>query len=329
MGFCPSGGISGVTMLDKNLSYEPETAAAPRNKNGFFRAVAQTFKTNRLGDLLVGSGLITAQQLDAALEEQALTRRPLGSILIHQKALTAVQLYQKLAEQWCLRAATAGVTFLMQTALPTPAHAQEHERSGGVSAEFTLASAGSHNAIRHYPQLFGTTETRSNDITAFKKWTDVMQRFENQMHSASSSSPRVMMWKSEIQRLQGKSQREQIEGVNAFMNDITYIEDSDNYSKTDYWATPLEFLSRGGDCEDFAIAKYASLRALGFSTDQLRVAIVTDKIKNIPHAILIVYADDGTFVLDNQSASVKSASAVDRYDPIFSINSTSWWRHHA
>jgi predicted transglutaminase-like cysteine proteinase len=97
----------------------------------------------------------------------------------------------------------------------------------------------------------------------------------------------------------------------------------------DYWATPIEFLTRGGDCEDYAIAKYASLRALGFSADQLRVAIVQDKIKNVPHAILIIYSDAGNFVLDNQNKQVEPIEAVNRYQPIFSINSTSWWLHRA
>ena len=69
------------------------------------------------------------------------------------------------------------------------------------------------------------------------------------------------------------------------------------------------------------------MRALGYSADQLRIAIVQDKIKNIPHAILIVYTDEGPFILDNQNKQVESAAAVTRYQPIFSLNSTSWWLH--
>lgn len=316
-------------MFEKNLLRKPETTAAAGFKNGFFRAVAVTFKSSKLGDLLIGSGIITAEQLKTALETQKLTGKPLGSILIHQKSLTAVQLYHKLAEQWCLRVATAGMTILMQSSLPLPAQADEYEGEGSrVSAQFTLA-ASTTRAIRQYPELFGSSEVRHDDITAFKKWTQVMNRFENQMQSVAARAPRVMMWRAEIQRLKSAPDREKIEGINAFLNQVPYIEDVDNYNKTDYWATPIEFLSRGGDCEDFAIAKYASLRALGFSTDQLRIAIVTDKIKNVPHAVLVVYSDDGNFVLDNQDKQVEPITAVNRYEPIFSINSNSWWLHHA
>ena len=53
-----------------------------------------------------------------------------------------------------------------------------------------------------------------------------------------------------------------------------------------------DFFTRGGDCEDFAIAKYTALRALGVPEERLRVAIVHDDEKNLPHAILVVYTDN-------------------------------------
>ncbi len=181
-----------------------------------------------------------------------------------------------------------------------------------------------------YPALFGTREVEYHDISAFRKWTDVMHRFDRQMQQPeSAASPRVTAWLAEIERLRDLPAAAQIDGVNAFLNKIPYIEDADNYGKTDYWATPVEFLTRGGDCEDFAIAKYASLRALGFSEDQLRIAVVEDEVKHIPHALLIVYTGAGDYVLDNQNKQVETIAAVNRYRPIFSINSENWWLHKA
>ncbi len=317
-------------MLQSASCSKQITAPVPTLRSSFFRAVARTIKSYKLGDLLVASGIITSRQLSAALVEQKKTGGQLGTVLIHQRALTAVQLYQKLAEQWCIKASAAGIAVLMQTMIPAPAQADNFSNNvDGVTSQFTLASAAVPSATRHYPELFGTQEVRSNDITAFKKWTEVMNRFEVQMKSLKAASPRVMLWRAELRRLRDKSTGEKIEGINTFLNQVPYIEDSENYGKSDYWATPIEFLSRGGDCEDFAIAKYASLRALGFSSDQLRVAIVQDKIKNIPHAVLIVYSDAGNFVLDNQDKKVEAITAVNRYQPIFSINSTSWWLHRA
>lgn len=317
--------------MSQEISPEKQdTSPGSTLKGSFFRAVARTIKSFKLGDLLVASGAVTPEQLRSALLEQKKTGGQLGTILIGQGTITTGQLYHKLAEQWCLKASAAGLAVLMQTALPSsPAHADElSSNTRNISAQFTLAAA-TFSTSKHYPQLFGTQETRSDDITAFKKWTEVMNRFEDQMKSVSASAPRVMLWKAEIRNLRNKSTREKIEGINNFLNKISYIEDTDNYGKSDKWATPVEFLSRGGDCEDFAIAKYASLRALGFSADQLRIAIVQDKIKDIPHAVLIVYSDAGNFVLDNQDKKVEAITAVNRYQPIFSINSTSWWLHRA
>jgi predicted transglutaminase-like cysteine proteinase len=221
----------------------------------------------------------------------------------------------------------AGLALILQSAAPSVAEAAG---PSNIAAQFTLAAAASPVSTPvSYPELFGTQEIKSNDITAFKKWTDVMQRFDQQMKNLSAPSPRVAEWQEKIRQLQGKPVSEQIEAVNAFINKVPYVEDIQNYGVTDYWATPIEFLTRGGDCEDFAIAKYASLRALGLSQQQLRIAIVQDEIRNIPHAILIVYSPSGNFVLDNQNKRVETITAVNRYKPIFSINSTSWWLHKA
>lgn len=318
-------------------------------RQSFLRGLSHRLHSTRLGDLLVAGGLITPEQLSHALVIQRDTREQLGKILVREGALSAVQLYRKLTEQWCLKASAAGLTMMMQVMSPAQARAeepsiarvqlaintatsmQEASRAATIAPAAAPSFASPTAAVR--PQLkrnngglFGSSEVRSTDISAFTKWTTVMARFEQQM-GAQATSPRVQTWKASIKRLQGKSARDQVAGVNDYINSVSYIEDRNNYSKSDYWATPIEFFARGGDCEDFAIAKYASLRALGFKAEQMRIAIVQDKIKNIPHAILIVYTDEGTFVLDNQDKRTRTASDVNRYKPIFSINSASWWLH--
>ena len=59
----------------------------------------------------------------------------------------------------------------------------------------------------------------------------------------------------------------------------------------------------------------------------MRLAIVQDTWKGIPHAILIVYTTDGAKFLDNQYRDVKNVAGFDRYKPVYSINRTGWWRH--
>ncbi len=73
----------------------------------------------------------------------------------------------------------------------------------------------------------------------------------------------MVQWRNLMRSLETSQSANQVEDVNAFINShVTFTEDSVGWGQSDYWATPLETLGRGiGDCEDYAIAKYFSLRA--------------------------------------------------------------------
>ena len=175
---------------------------------------------------------------------------------------------------------------------------------------------------------FGSTEKRSTSLKAFTKWTGMFERFNASLNS-NKASPEIMQLKASLNSMKGLSLPQMATQVNSLMNSKRYIEDKNNYGKTDYWATPIEFYQRGGDCEDFAIAKYTALRALGVPDSRLRIAIVQDQQKNIPHAILIVYTDKGSMILDNQMKTAVRSDNIKHYKPIFSINQTAWWLHTA
>ena len=156
----------------------------------------------------------------------------------------------------------------------------------------------------------------------------MFDRFERDMNSAKGQNV-MTKWKADLAALQGQSLKQMAASVNKMINKTRYINDNRNWGKSDYWATPVEFFTKGGDCEDYAIAKYASLRALGVPENRMRIAIVQDMVKNIPHAVLVVYGDDGAYILDNQSQAMKYAADIKTYKPIFSINRTAWWLHKA
>ncbi|MBU6474551.1 MAG: transglutaminase-like cysteine peptidase [Alphaproteobacteria bacterium] len=306
------------TMLQNPSSRKPKTTAPRGLKNSFFRAFSRNIKTFKLGDLLVSGGLVSTAQLDAALEAQAQTGGHLGRILIRQKALTAAQLYKTLTEQWCMRAAAAGIAILVQTVAPPPAQAQS------MSLQFATTAA------TQAPELFGMHATRSDDIAPFRKWSALIAGFQAQLENPAATAPGIVMWQNEIRKLKNLSAQAQIDGINAFLNQIPYVDDQQVYGQYGYWhATAARFFGSGGDCKDYAIAKYVSLRVLGFSADQLRIAVVEDKIENLAHAILIVHSGGGSFVLDNQDKTVEPVTAVNRYQPIFSINTKSWWLYRA
>nr|WP_279347251.1 transglutaminase-like cysteine peptidase [Govania unica] len=134
-----------------------------------------------------------------------------------------------------------------------------------------------------------------------------------------------------LSKLAGRPRSEQIVAINHFMNLAPYVTDMVNWGVPDYWATTREFMQKDGDCEDYAIAKYFSLKALGVPADSMRIVIVEDMNLKTPHAVLAVYeagADKGVpLILDNQLPGPVKASSILHYKPIYSINESAWWYH--
>lgn len=140
----------------------------------------------------------------------------------------------------------------------------------------------------------------------------------------------IKEWKKLLVATQGKSFHEKLVQVNSWANSHPYIIDQINWGMEDFWATPFEFMAVNGDCEDFAIAKYYSLLALGIPEDRMRIIVVQDfNLGGIIHAILGVYDDDKEelFILDNQIKQVMPARKIYHYRPIYGINQESWWEY--
>ena len=187
---------------------------------------------------------------------------------------------------------------------------------------------------RPFPQVFGTSETAGSNLAAFRRWGGVIERSIHEwLGYGDPCSARLAgkcttgEWRQLVSRLADKPRRERIDKVNAFFNRIPYVVDASNWGVADYWATPLQFLSRSGDCEDYAIAKYVTLRQLGFSSDEMRVVVLDDTNLRVPHAILTVADGDRLLVLDNQIPDVVDSKRILHYKAIYSINENRWWLH--
>lgn len=101
----------------------------------------------------------------------------------------------------------------------------------------------------------------------------------------------------------------QLEAVNDYMNEMTWIADSELWKQPDYWATPFETITTfGGDCEDIAIAKYLVLLLLGVPDEHMGFAHVITSEKE-HHMVLLYRAseNDSVLILDNKDADVKAA----------------------
>jgi predicted transglutaminase-like cysteine proteinase len=308
----------------------PPTSERP---GGILKLFKAYFSATRLGDLLVLEGKIHPDQLRGALLLAQAGKRRIGQVLIDQGLIRRRDLWATLGKQWGVRTLTWGVAAFMSIGTIAPRSSRADDRGYTTNTTLTLTSSmglpdrpRDLQPLSSYPALFGSGEKVSRDLSAFTKWTSMFSRY-NSERDMSGYRATFASWRKHINDFSGEDIADMARDVDTYVNQVTYIEDRANWSKSDYWATPVEFFKNGGDCEDFAIAKYMSLRALGVPEERLRLAIVYDRIKEIPHAVLVVYTNDGALVLDNQSKVMRRADEISRYKPIFSINRQAWWLH--
>jgi predicted transglutaminase-like cysteine proteinase len=188
--------------------------------------------------------------------------------------------------------------------------------------------------ITSYPPIFGYNEVEKDGLGPFKKWAVVLERYSAERNlemdpceSGLFKRCDLQDWRKFLAELQGKPLMEKLSEVNDYMNRHRYITDPVNWGVPDYWEVPREFFNKDGDCEDYAIAKYFSLRHLGVPADMLRLVVLQDENLRVPHAILVVYVNGTALVLDNQFGRVVNADRISHYRPIYSVNENHWWLH--
>lgn len=296
-------------------------------QKGIFSNLQSRLRKNRLGELLVLDGRLTPTQLKIALSGARENGQQLGEYLVAGELVSRTAIRRTLVEQWMLRFIMTGAAIFISMASMGFAKKANAGQIQDATTRIAL-SQGSINQIAHHPKLFGSTEKRNSSLKAFTKWTSMFQRFNASLNS-NGGGTEIAKFKQDLQALKNLPLHQMATRVNNMMNAKRYISDSSNYGQNDYWATPVEFFKRGGDCEDFAIAKYTALRALGVPENRLRIVVLQDMQKNIPHAVLTVYTDRGPLILDNQIKTAKSADSIKHYKPIFSINQDAWWLHTA
>lgn len=126
-----------------------------------------------------------------------------------------------------------------------------------------------------------------------------------------------------IEDNQTRPERLKLNLVNDFFSKVTFRDDKHVWRKTDYWATPAELLAKDqGDAEDFAIAKYFSLLALGVDQKKIYFSYVTSTRLKKSHIVLTYFRSPRSepLVLDSLTDRILRASARKDLIPIYSFN---------
>ncbi|PWB29588.1 hypothetical protein DCO48_21990 [Pseudomonas sp. SDI] len=147
--------------------------------------------------------------------------------------------------------------------------------------------------------------------------------------SLGAGQQRIDAWQQLLATQKQLSEAERLQVVNQFFNrQLRYEEDIDLWHEVDYWATPIQSLIKGaGDCEDYAIAKYFSLRRLGIDSDKLRITYVKALRQNRAHMVLTYYSspDAMPLVLDSLIDAIQPASQRTDLLPVYAFNGEGLW----
>ncbi len=221
----------------------------------------------------------------------------------------------------------AGREYVPVDQLGMPSGIRTPQKSRSATRAHAPAAARSYISPSGAVKLFGTVQFQ-RPLNTLPGWLDVLKR--------NNASPifipekyfnKSTTWSQLLNRASGKSPMEQMQIVNSFWNTWPYHDDMQNWGKEDYWAIPAQFLKKSGDCEDYAIVKYFTLKELGFDPQKMRIVVLRDTIRNLGHAVLVVYLDNEAWVLDNLGRGVRSHRAFSNYNPQYSVNEYGRWMH--
>lgn len=120
-----------------------------------------------------------------------------------------------------------------------------------------------------------------------------------------------------------------LEAVNGYVNArVRFVDDRVQFGVADRWMPASETLARGrGDCEDFALAKRAMLRAAGVPDKDLYLVVLKDLSRRADHAVLVVRAAGRFLVLDNGTDHIVDSSDVQDYKPMLTFTAGHAYTH--
>lgn len=177
---------------------------------------------------------------------------------------------------------------------------------------------------------------RAHPVTAsaFPKWTGAKERYWAHDPVFASTCAEMLAadcgltdWRGFLDQVAGRPPAEQLALVNRWVNRVPYRADQAVWGQRDYWAAPGEFLATGGDCEDYAITKYYSLKDLGFPEAAMRIVVLNDKRRREPHAVLVVTWQGQELVLDSLDRRIRPWAEFSHYHAFYSFNEDAYWLH--
>lgn len=217
---------------------------------------------------------------------------------------------------------------LNDTAIPALHVPTRSIRLAAVSAVVTKPVLAPKKATgkRRSTLVFGSLGKPVSMSPVTARWTRALSDFQAE---DTSSRHQFKVYEAILDRVSTKRRGLQIPQINAMVNRmLSYKEDAQLWQNPEYWASPSETLGRlAGDCEDYAILKYALLRDLGVKDEDMRIVVLRDTAVRQYHAVLTVRHKDNWLVLDNRFSRVRFERDLPNYRALYSVNASGEWSH--
>ena len=192
---------------------------------------------------------------------------------------------------------------------------------------------------RNRPNRSAFPPRRSRGGGLHDKWQGLQRRLDDDMVQLALCdgdrdgcvSPAALKLLAIVDAARPREGRARYGEINRAVNlAIRAQSDEAQYGETDVWASPLATFGRGaGDCEDYAIAKFAALRLAGVAADDLRIVIMRDTIRGEDHAVAAARLDGHWLTLDNRRLAMVEDVAVRNFRPTFVMDRDSLRRYEA
>lgn len=182
---------------------------------------------------------------------------------------------------------------------------------------------------------FETAEDFFAPAAYWSAWQDTLERHQSERETIhqclgdeTACTRRLKALRHVLLKGADLSFEQQIRLVNRYVNRHRYKDDrvSSQSEAGNQWETLTEFLHRGGDCEDFAVAKYFVLRELGVDAEDMRIVIGRESQRATHHAMLAIRFDEDVWLLENDNTIHRNGyQDINRF--VYAINEQGIWDH--
>jgi len=194
----------------------------------------------------------------------------------------------------------------------------------------SLISPGTLDAIRKSAEPFGLFATRLSGGGLLEKWKGVERKLDDEMVQLALCdgdrercvSPAALKFLAVVDEARAREGRARFGEINRAINlAIRSMSDMTQYGQIDVWSSPLAtFASGAGDCEDYAIAKFAALRMAGISPEDIRIVVLRDLLHGEDHAVVLARLDGHWLTLDNRRMAMIEDVDLRNHRPLFVID---------